>query len=452
MSVQKTFQKLIELIRKRDEKIKDFLENMHPSDLAELVEDLNDRQKQEFFALLSDEDAADIIQEMEEYDQVTLFRLLTRKRASAILKEMASDDAVDLLGELTEDESRELLNLLKEEAAEFRGLLQYPEDSAGGLMTTEFTALPFTLNVEGAIKRLREIAPEAETIYYVYVVDEQERLTGVVSLRELIASQDHMLVKDIMRKNVISVDVNLDQEEVARVVSKYDLLAVPVVDEEQRLLGIVTVDDILDVVEEEATEDIYKLVGTSEVEGADLIGATAFNMAGRRLPWLIISLLGGLVTGSVIGIFEVSIQEVFELAIFIPVIMDMGGNVGAQSSTVFVRGLATGEIEPTEVWRYFFREVRIGITMGLVTGTLIALAATFWQPAIQNLGLVVGLAMCTTVILAAVIGTLIPMLFNNWGIDPAITAGPFVTSIKDVTGLLIYFLVANFLMGLPSPF
>ncbi len=448
MSVQKTFQRLIELIRKQDEKIKDFLENLHPSDLAELVEDLNDRQKQEFFALLSDEDAAEIIQEMEEFDQVTLFRLLTRKRASAILKEMASDDAVDLLGELSEDESRELLNLLKEEAAEIRGLLQYPEDSAGGIMTTEFTALPLTLNVEGAIKRLRQIAPDAETIYYVYVVDDQKRLAGVVSLRELIAAQDEMLVKDIMRKNVISVDVSMDQEEVARVVSKYDLLAVPVVDEEQRLLGIVTVDDILDVVEEEATEDIYKLVGTSEVEGTDLIDATVFNMSARRLPWLIISLLGGLVTGRVIGFFEASIEQVFALVFFIPVIMGMGGNVGAQSSTVFVRGLATGEVEAAEVWRYFFREVRIGITMGLVTGIMIALAATIWQPTIANLGLVVGLAMCITVILATVIGTLIPMLFNNWGIDPAITAGPFVTTIKDVTGLLIYFLVANLLMGL----
>ncbi len=448
MNVQKTFQRLIELIRERDEKLQGFLENLHPSDLAELVEDLNDQQKQEFFALLSDEDAAEIIQEMEEFDQVTLFRLLTRKRASAILKEMSSDDAVDLLGEMEDEESREILTLLKEEAADIRGLLQYPEDSAGGIMTTEFTALPYTLNVAGAIQRLRQIAPDAETIYYVYVVDDKKRLAGVVSLRELFAAKDSVLVKDIMHTNVINVHVDMDQEEVARVVSKYDLLAVPVVDEGQHLLGIITVDDILDVVEEEATEDIYKLVGTSEVEGKDFLDATAFNVASKRLPWLVISLLGGLVTGGVINFFEMTLHKVFALAFFIPVIMDMGGNVGTQSSTVFVRGLATGEIEISEVWRYFFREVKIGFTMGLVTGGMLAAAATIWQPAIVNLGLVVGLTMFATVTLAAVIGTLIPMIFNNYGIDPAITAGPFVTTIKDVTGLLIYFLVANAFLGL----
>jgi magnesium transporter len=448
MSVQKTFQKLIELIKKRDEKLQGFLESLHPSDLAELVEDLNDQQKQEFFALLSDEDAAEIMQEMEEFDQVTLFRLLTRKRASAILKEMASDDAVDLLGELEDEESREILTLLKEEGADIRGLLQYPEDSAGGIMTTEFTSLPDTLDVIGAIKHLREMAPEAETIYYLYVVDDKKRLIGVVSLRELIAAQDNVSVKEIMQKNLISVHVDTDQEEVARVVARYDLLAVPVVDEGQHLLGIITVDDILDVVEEEATEDIYKLVGTSEVEGRDFLDATVFNVAGKRLPWLIISLLGGLVTGSVIGIFERTLREVIELAIFIPVIMGMGGNVGSQSSIVFVRGLATGEIGITEVWRYFFREVRIGFTIGLITGVMIAIAATLWQPVIPNLGVVVGIAMFITVITAAVIGTLVPMVFNRFGIDPAITAGPFVTTIKDVTGLLIYFLVANALMGI----
>jgi magnesium transporter len=448
MSVHKTFQKLIELIKKRDEKLQGFLEAIHPSDLAELVEDLNDQQKQEFFALLSDEDAAEIIQEMEEFDQVTLFRLLTRKRASAILKEMASDDAVDLLGELEDEESREILTLLKEEGADIRGLLQYPEDSAGGIMTTEFTSLSDTLSVAGAIRHLREMAPEAETIYYLYVVDDKKRLIGVISLRELIAAQDSIPIRDLMQKNLISVDVQTDQEEVARVVSKYDLLAVPVVDEGQHLLGIITVDDILDVVEEEATEDIYKLVGTSEVEGRDFLDATVFNVAGKRLPWLIISLLGGLVTGRVIGIFERTLREVIELAFFIPVIMGMGGNVGSQSSIVFVRGLATGEIGITEVWRYFFREVKIGFTIGLITGVMISIAATLWQPIIPNLGVVVGIAMFITVILAAVIGTLVPMAFNSFGIDPAITAGPFVTTIKDVTGLLIYFLVANALMGI----
>ncbi len=446
MSVQKTFQKLIESIKKKDINLKDFLENLHPTDLADLVEDLNDQQKQEFFALLSDEEAATIIQGMEEFDQVTLFRLLTKKRASAILKEMASDDAVDLLGELSTEETKEILALIDEEAEEIRGLLQYPEDSAGGIMTKEFISLPGTLPVEEAIARLREIAPKAATIYYIYVVDYRNRLIGVLSLRELFAAQDGTLIAKIIRKNIIKVDVNVDQEEVARLVSKYDLLAVPVVDEEGYLLGIITIDDILDVVEEEATEDIYRLVGTSEVEGTDLVEASVFNMAKKRLPWLMISLLGGLVSGSVIGVFEEALQAAVVLAVFIPVIMDMGGNVGAQSSTVFVRGLATGEIVVSDVWRYFLREVRIGLTIGITTGIVIAAAAIAWK-GIPMLGVVVGAAMFATVFLAAVIGILVPAILNKFGADPALAAGPFVTTIKDVTGLLIYFYVAGLLLG-----
>ncbi len=446
MSVQKTFQKLIENIKKKDIGLKDFLENLHPSDLADLVEDLSDQQKQEFFALLSDEEAATIIQEMEEFDQATLFRLLTKKRASAIIKEMASDDAVDLLGELSPEETKELLALIDEEAEEIRGLLQYPEDSAGGIMTKEFISLPGTLPVEEAITRLREIAPKAETIYYIYVVDYRNRLTGVLSLRELFAAQDGTLIAKIVRKNIIKVDATTDQEEVARLVSRYDLLAVPVVDEEGYLLGIITIDDILDVVEEEATEDIYRLVGTSEVEGTDLVEASVFNMAKKRLPWLMISLLGGLVSGSVIGVFEEALQAAVVLAVFIPVIMDMGGNVGAQSSTVFVRGLATGEIIAPDVWRYFLREVRIGLTIGIITGIMIAVAAIVWK-GIPTLGVVVGTAMFATVFLAAVIGIVVPAILNKLGADPALAAGPFVTTIKDVTGLLIYFYVAGVLLG-----
>ncbi len=420
-------------------------EGVHPSDLAELVDELNDQQRKELFNLLSDEEAALIIQEMEEFDRVSLIRLLTRHRASSILKEMAVDDATDLLGELTPDEARELLLLIDEEADQIKGLLRYREDTAGGIMTTEFIALPEDIPVEEAITRLREMAPEAEIIYYVYVINVQTKLTGVISLRDLIAAEDGTFLQEIMLRNVISVPVEMDQEEVARLVSRYDLLAVPVVDEEQRLLGIITVDDIIDVIEEEATEDIYRLTGTGEVKSVDILEASVYSIARKRLPWLLISLVGGLLTGSVIGAFEETLQAVFILAVFIPVIMDMGGNVGAQSSTLFVRGLATGEIEKEDIWSYFLREVKIGFTMGGVNGLLIAVAASIWQ-ANPMLGVVVGIAMFITISLAALIGTLIPIFFNHYGIDPAITSGPFVTSIKDVTGLLIYFYTATVFM------
>ncbi len=440
----KTIQKLIRLLKHRNQDLTNLMDELHPSDLAELVEDLNDEQKKELFALLNDEEAALILQEMEDAEQVSLIKVLDKERVSSILKEMSSDEAVDLLGELPREDAQELLIRL-DDMEEIEGLLRYAEDTAGGIMTTEYIALPGTMSVEEAIVRLRETAPEVETIYYIYVIDEENRLIGVLSLRELISAENGTLLKGIMRTNVISVDVNLDQEQVAKIVSKYDLLAVPVVDEKGSLRGIITVDDILDVVEEEATEDIYRLVGTSEVRGTDMVNASVLNVVTRRLPWLLVCLVGGLLSGSVIQVFEKTLQAIVMLAIFIPVIMDMGGNVGSQSSTVFVRGLATGEIEANEVWGYFLKEVRIGFTMGFICGIMIGLAAIFWQNSI-TLGLIVSITMFVTITLAAVIGTLIPLLFWKMGVDPAITAGPFVTTIKDVTGLLIYFYTATLFM------
>ncbi len=439
LSIQAKLQKVLSQIQK----------GMHPSDLAEYIEDFTDEQKTELFALLSDEEAASIIQEMEEFDQVTLINLLTNKRASAILKEMATDDAADLISELPPEESQEILKLIDEEAGEIQGLLKYREDTAGGIMTTDFISFSQDMAVEEAIHRLREIAPEAETIYYVYVVDDEMRLIGVLSLRDLISSTDGTLLKDIMNLNVISVYVDTDQEEVARIVARYDLLAVPVVEKDSRMLGIITVDDILDVLQEEATEDIYRLAGASEVEGVELIDASVRQVVSRRLPWLFISLIGGVFAGSVIGAFENTLETLVVLAFFIPVIMDMGGNVGTQSSTIFVRGIATGEIESDEVWLYFYKEVRVGMVMGLICGIIITFVPLLWQGDIY-LGLVVGFSMSITVALAALIGTLVPLLCNKAGIDPAITAGPFVTTIKDVTGLVIYFGTATIFLDLLS--
>ncbi len=416
----------------------------HPGDLVELLEKLEEHEVVELLNRLSEEDALLLFQEMEDYDQASLIRSLSSGRATKFLKSMSSDDAADLLGEMSPDEAQEVLELFdkEEDQADFSDLLKYPEETAGGRMTTEYISLPADIPVEEAIARLREIAPEAETIYYVYVVDQEGRLIGVLSLRDLIASSDGNLLKNIMRQNVISVDAQLDQEEVARIVSKYDLLAVPVVDAEQRLLGIITVDDVIDVMEQEATEDIYRLAGASEIEGVELTKATVAKVVRLRLPWLFISMGGGILSGSVIGAYESTLQAIVVLAVFIPVIMDMGGNVGTQSSTIFVRGLATGEIDKSEVWPYFFREVRIGLVMGVLCGIMISIAAYFWQGN-PYLGIVVGTSMMATVSVAALIGTLVPLLCNMINIDPAITAGPFVTTIKDVTGLLIYFMVAS---------
>ncbi|HSW35935.1 MAG TPA: magnesium transporter [Candidatus Limnocylindrales bacterium] len=416
----------------------------HPGDLLDLMEELDDQQKVELLERLSDDDAAKILQEMEDFEQASLVRLLGADRATAILRNMPSDDATDLLGELSPEEAHEMLQLIgdEEDATDFGDLLKYPAESAGGIMTTEYISFPEDIPVEEAISRLRIIAPEAETIYYIYVVNQEGCLIGVISLRDLIASADGTLLKNIMRHNVISVNAATDQEEVARVVSKYDLLAVPVVDDQGRLLGIVTVDDVLDVLEQEATEDIYHLAGASEVEGMELTEAPVAKVVRLRLPWLLISMVGGILSGSVIGRFESTLESIVMLAMFIPVIMDMGGNVGTQSSTIFVRGIATGEIDRTEVWPYFFREVRVGIVLGIICGIVISVVTYIWQGN-PYLGLAVGISMMATIMVAALIGTLVPLLCNMMHIDPAITAGPFVTTIKDITGLLIYFSVAS---------
>jgi magnesium transporter len=420
---------------------------VHPGDLLDLLEELEPEQKAELIQKLNDDDSSLIFQEMEDFEQAEILRLLSGDQARTILSDMASDDAADLIGELSPEEAQEVMESIgEEEPLDFGDLLKYPEDSAGGIMTTEYISLPADLAAEEAIARLREIAPRAETIYYVFVVDDAGHLIGVLSLRDLIASSDGVLLKDIMRRNVISVNAEIDQEEVARIVSKYDLLAVPVVDEHERLLGIITVDDVIDVMEQEATEDIYRFAGAGEVEGMELTEASVGKVVGLRLPWLLISMLGGIVSGTVIGAYKETLEAIVVLAVFIPVIMGMGGNVGTQSSTIFVRGLATGEIEPEEVWKYFFREVRVGATMGIICGLLISSAAFIWQGN-PYLGLVVGVSMMVTISVATLIGTLVPMLLNMLHIDPAITAGPFVTTIKDFTGLLIYFSVASLFLA-----
>ena len=416
---------------------------VHPGDLLELLEELDIDQKVELMQRLPKPDAALIFQELEDFEQAAILPRLKVDRARKILASMASDDVADLIGELTADEAGQIMALLgEEERIDFGGLLKYPEESAGGIMTTEYISLPADITVEEAIARLREIAPEAETIYYVYVIDDEGRLIGVLSLRDLIASPDGALLKNIMRSNVISVNTELDQEEVARIVSKYDLLAVPVIDEQEHLLGIITVDDVIDVMEQEATEDIYRLAGAGEVEGMELTEAPVSKIVRLRLPWLLISMAGGVIAGSVINVYEDTLHAIVMLAAFIPVIMDMGGNVGTQSSTIFVRGIATGDIDRSEVWSYFYREIKIGLVMGFVCGVMISFVAYFWQGN-PYLGLVVGISMLVTIIAAALIGTLVPILCDMANIDPAITAGPFVTTLKDVTGLLIYFLIAS---------
>ncbi|MBS3872904.1 MAG: magnesium transporter [Firmicutes bacterium] len=420
-------------------------EELQPADIADLLVFLDRKEQKAVILQLSNEDGARVFENLEARLQQSLLADLGSIKAAEILESMSSDDIADFVGELSPQEAQAVLNLMPhDEAKEITDLMVYPEHSAGGLMTTEFLSLEQHHSVDDAISAIRHVSEANSSLYYVYVTS-QERLVGVVSLRQLILTSSSSILKDIMEDNLITVGPEADQEEVAKIVSKYDLLAVPVVDACQHLLGIITVDDILDVVQEEATEDIFRSRGAAGMENLDPVHSPVLKKVAQRLPWLVITLFAGLISGSIVGAYAEAIQAVVILAMFIPVIMDMGGNAATQASTVFVRGVATGEITAREQIRYFAQEVRVGLIMATVCGATLGIVVALWQQPI--LGLVVGTAMFSTVTVGTVVGTGVPLVFTRLGIDPAYGSGPMVTSIKDATGLLIFFSIATLFMS-----
>lgn len=428
-----------------------FKSEIHPGDLVELISQLEPTAKKDLFLGLPEEEAAVLLQEMEETEQVELIHLLSKERASAILNEMDTDDATDLLSELTPEEAGVLLSLVEEETKEdIEDLLSYASDTAGGIMTTDYISVNEKSTVAEAFKTLRKIAPSAEIVYYVYVVNADNILTGILQLRDLISADDNSLVLNIMRKNPISVPVDMNQERVASIVSKYDLMAIPVTAQNGSLLGVITVDDVLDVIEEETTEDMLHLAGAGSVDDINSIKTPIISLVKKRLPWLLIALLGGTIAGGVMSAYESYLQSVIALAYFTPMIMNMGGGVGTQSSTIAVRALAMGEMDLKIIWQYVFHEIKVGTSLGLLNGVAVAIIAYFWQ-GVPVLGLIIGLATFFTLTVAAFIGIMVPICSVYLKIDPAMTAGPFVTTLKDITALLVYFGIASVFMGYLVP-
>jgi len=418
------------------------LEDMQPADVADVLSNLDLKDQVALFLRLTDEIGARVFEHLDPRWQQPLLAELEPAKATEILDEMSPDDIADFIGELNPAEAQAVLNLMPvEEAKGIKELLVYPEHSAGGLMTTEFLVFDQDETTDAVILSVRQNAEPKSSLYYIYVTS-KERLVGVVSLRQLLFASPGTSMKSIMEDNLVTVRPEADQEAVAKIVSKYDLLAVPVVDSCQNLLGIITVDDIIDVLQEEATEDIYRSRGASGMEDVDPVAATVLQKVAKRLPWLGITLAAGMISGSIVGAYAEAIQAVVILALFIPVIMDMGGNAATQASTVFVRGVATGEIEPNKQVRYFFQEVKVGLSMALVCGLAIGIIVAIWQQ-LPLLGFVVGMAMFATVTVGTIVGTLIPLIFTRLGLDPAYGSGPMVTSIKDATGLLIFFSIAT---------
>ncbi len=430
-----------------DERLKEFAEDAYAQDIAELLIELPDEQRDHFFGLLMVDKASAVLGEMDAEKFSQLVSSLSETKKVLILDAMSQDDIVDLLGELPMERRKEIIAYLDiEDARDVEELLVYDEDTAGGIMTKDFVVLHKELSIYQAIDTLRETAPDAETIYYVFVVDKKERLAGVISLRELIVSKPNMLIKEVMNENVISVNVHDDQEEVASIVKKYDLLAVPVVDDNQKLLGIVTVDDVLDVIEEEATEDILKFAGSSELEDMDedrFFRKIYFSVR-SRLPWLIITIFGGLLSSNVVKNFQGVIDKDATLALFMTMLAGMGGNVGTQSSTLTVRSIAMGYIEGAEVVKTVAQEMLTGLFVGAVCASISGVAATLIGGS-PMIGVIVGLSMCANMFTAATIGTIVPITFKKIGVDPAIASAPFITTIVDITGLTIYFTLATIL-------
>ncbi|MEN3005392.1 magnesium transporter [Dehalobacterium formicoaceticum] len=414
------------------------LGEFQPADIAEFVENLPVHEIGPILNLLSPETAGEVINQLDAELAGDVLSDMGEEKTGAIIDEMYSDDVADILGEMTDPEKDKILSLMEQEdAIEVRELLEFKEDTAGGIMTTEYVAILQNITAERAIQVIRETAPDAETVYYVYVINDKNQLVGVISLRELIIANPKTLIEDIMHHKVKSVNVHMDQEEVAAMVAKYDFLAIPVVDDDQSLMGIITVDDVIDVIHEEASEDIYRLAGTAEVDFEDALWKRIWMAVRNRLPWLLVTLLGGFLAGGIIRGLEKEIQTVVALSYFIPLLTGMGGNVGTQSSTLAVRGLATGQIDAGKMLKTVGTAALIGIGVGLICGLIVTVMAFLWQKSLL-LGLVVGISLCVNMITASTMGTFVPLVLKRFGVDPAVASAPFISTTIDITGLLIY--------------
>lgn len=419
---------------------------MFPVEVAKVLRHLDDPgEKRIVFGLLGSADRrAEVISELDPGSAVTVFTELNRAEQLDILHELDQDDAADLMGLLPQDMAAYLLEEMSDEhSGGVADLMSYPAETAGGIMTPQFLAFAEDTDAQTVISYLQEHAADAEMVFYVYVVDAAGALKGVLSLRDLLTVPPTARLGAIMHTPVIKAGVTMDQEAVARLTARYNLLAVPVVDADERLVGIITVDDVIDVIREEATEDMLKMSGTGG-EGQYTLSIGPLHAFRMRMPWLLVNVAGGIAGAAVLASFSHTLEAVLTLAAFIPVSMALGGSLGLQSSTIVVRGLATGAIEPGDVRRVFLREVRVGALVGLVSGLLVGGVALLWRD--PWLGAVVGTALFAASCVAVVTGTLAPILFQRLHIDPAISSGPLVTSINDLTGLVIYLGLATLML------
>jgi len=456
MAVQRILSKrdlLVRRIRKllhqeNFKELKLLLKATPPEEIADIFSYLSEDDIQHIFILLPTDKAGIVLNETDNTSEHYLLKQVDDSRLATILSRLPDDEAVDILSKLDAERSEAVLARVKEDEG-IRQLMHFPSDTAGGIMSTQYIAVKYSATVKGALTSIRNFKADDPDLYHIiYVVDEHGHLMGGITLARLLKATPSCRLSRIYRRNPVRVQFMVDQEEVARLVSLYNLVNIPVVDESNKLIGVVYVEDVIDVITEEATEDIYKIAGINEPKGSD---RTVYQYSRLRLPWLLITMMGSIIGALILTQFSTKLGKLLTgiLFTFNPLIAAMSGNAGVQSSSIVIRGLATGEVSPLNVWRIIFREFRVGLITGLVCGLLVGgLIALLWQTSINvtSLALTLGLAMCSGMTLAATLGALIPVLLNRIGTDPAVATGPFVTTLNDITGMSIYILIATSLI------
>ena len=416
--------------------LKTILIDLHPADIAEAITRIGHDKRVIIFTLLNTTQAAEVLIELNSTHRQEILQAIGEKRVVEIIGAMDSDDATDVVGELKEDVAQRVLNALPwKEFREVKTLLRHNEETAGGIMALEVVAVNQNKNAHEAQEVIRQKADEVEDVYNIYVVDDEGILKGFVSLKGLVLADPQAKLSEIMDKEAISVQVGMDREEVANLFQKYDLVAAPVLDAQGRLVGQITVDDVLDVLKQEVNEDITMMAGITDEE---IRGRSIFKISGVRLPWLMVAFTGEMISAFVMSRFKASLSEIVASAFFIPLIMAMGGNTGIQSATVVIRGLATGEINLKDTGRRLLKEIGSAFLNGLIIALLLFGVSGFWLHN-EKFGAILSMAMLAVILNAALMGTLIPFFLKRLGIDPAIATGPFITTSNDVLGLVVYF-------------
>lgn len=447
--------KIREAIHRNDIKfLSKQIHDLFPADIAEVLNELDVNDAKKLYNFLDDDVVAEVIVELDEDVREKIFQSLTSKEiAEKLIDHLPSDEAADVIAELPDEKQDEVLSHIEDEeqASDIVGLMKYEEGTAGAIMQTELVSVNVNRSMLECVRELRKHAEDLEHVYAVYVVDDENRLMGIISLKKVLLTSLRAKITDVYEHDIISVKTSMDKEEVAKIMEKYDLAYIPVVDALGRLEGRITIDDVLDVIREEETEDVQKMAAIEALE-EPYMNTSIWQVLKKRAGWLIILFIGEGFTATAMSFFEHEIAKVVVLALFVPLIISSGGNTGSQASTLIIRSLALGEVTVREWWKIFSREIRVGLLLGLILGVVGFLRVAVWSafvdlPHWELVGITVGVSLVGVVLWGNLMGSLFPILLKRFGLDPAVSSAPFVATFVDVTGLLIYFSAASLLLG-----